>query len=74
MKDIILRNRYTLLVTVLLVYVLVLVAEGAITGREARVLDFNNPFFDLNINNLDEFSERRNSIRRGNDNSVDRQN
>ena len=59
MKDLILKNRYTLLVTVLTVYMAVLVAEGAITGREARVLDFENPFFDLNINNLEEFIEVR---------------
>lgn len=59
MKDRILRNRYTLLVTVLTVYMGVLVAEGAITGREARVLDFENPFFDLKLNNIEEFIEIR---------------
>lgn len=59
MKDLILKNRYTLLVTVVAVYMAVLVAEGAITGREARVLDFENPFFDININNLEEFIEIR---------------
>ncbi|PCJ24765.1 MAG: hypothetical protein COA96_08840 [SAR86 cluster bacterium] len=57
MKNIILKNRYTLLITVLIVYMGVLVTEGAITGREARVFDFENPYFDLNINNLEEFFE-----------------
>lgn len=57
MKKLIFRNRYTLLLTVLAVYMTVLVTEGAITGREARVVDFENPFFDLDINNLEEFIE-----------------
>ena len=52
MKNIILKNRYTLLVTVLTVYIVVLVIEGFITGRQAQVLDFENPFFDLNIKDL----------------------
>ena len=60
MKDLILRNRYTLLVVTLIVYMGVLVAEGMITGREARVIEFENPYFDLNLNNLENFRERRN--------------
>jgi len=59
MKNIILKNRYTLLVTVLTVYVVVLVIEGFITGRQAQVLDFENPFFDLNIKDLEGLRERR---------------
>lgn len=59
MKNIILRNRYTLLVTVLTVYIVVLVIEGFITGRQAQVLDFENPFFDLNIKDLEGLRERR---------------
>ncbi len=59
MKNIILKNRYTLLVTVLTVYIVVLVIEGFITGRQAQVLDFENPFFDLNIKDLDGLRERR---------------
>lgn len=59
MKNLILRNRYTLLLTTLAVYMSVLVAEGAITGREARVVEFENPFFDLNINNFEEFRQGR---------------
>ncbi len=59
MKNIFLKNRYTLLLTVLAVYVLVLVIEGAITGREAKVVKFDNPFFDLNLNNFEEFMDNR---------------
>ncbi|MCH8174935.1 MAG: hypothetical protein IIC59_07120 [Proteobacteria bacterium] len=59
MKNIILKNRYTLLVTVLTVYIVVLVIEGSITGRQAQVLNFENPFFDLNIKDLDGLRERR---------------
>ena len=59
MKNIILKNRYTLLVTVLTVYIVVLVIEGFITGRQAQVLDFENPFFDLNIKDLAGLRERR---------------
>ena len=59
MKDTILKNRYTLLLSVLLAYILVLVVEGAITGREGMLIDFENPFIDISINNLEEFQERR---------------
>jgi hypothetical protein len=59
MKDAILKNRFTLLLSVLLVYVLVLVVEGAITGREGTLFDFENPFFEIRINNLEDFQERQ---------------
>ncbi len=62
MKDFILRNRYSLLLVVLAVYVLVLVVEGALTGREARVFEFDNPFFDLNVNNWEEFVEENRDV------------
>lgn len=60
MKDLILRNRYTLLVVTLFVYMSVLVAEGMITGREVKFIEFENPYFDMNFNDLEEFRERRN--------------
>ncbi len=62
MKNILLKNRYTLLISVLVVYMVVLVAEGAITGREARVIDFENPFFDLNINDFEQFRDRQRDV------------
>ena len=58
MKNILLKNRYTLLISILVVYMVVLVAEGAITGREARIYDFENPFFDLNIRDIEQFRDR----------------
>lgn len=60
MKDLILRNRYTLLVVTLIVYMGVLVTEGMITGREARVIEFENPYFDFNSTDFEGFRERRN--------------
>lgn len=59
MKRLIFKNRYTLLLTVLTVYMGILVAEGTITGREARVVVFENPFFDLNIRNWEDLIEDR---------------
>lgn len=59
LSSLILRNRYTLLLTVLAVYVLVLVAEGALTGREASVIDFDNPYFDFNARDMDQFMNNR---------------
>ena len=38
----------------------VLVTEGMITGREARVIEFENPYFDFNSTNFEGFRERRN--------------
>jgi hypothetical protein len=60
MKGLILRNRYTLLVVTLIVYMGVLVTEGMITGRQARVIEFENPYFDFNSNDFEGFRERRN--------------
>ena len=68
MKDLILRNRYTLLVVTLIVYMGVLVTEGMITGREARVIEFENPYFDFNSTNFEGFRERRNDNENENEN------
>ena len=53
----ILKNRYTLLCTVLLSYVLVVVIEGLLTGRETVVVDVENPYFDMRINDLEKLIE-----------------
>lgn len=71
MKNIILKNRYTLLVVTLVVYIGVLVAEGAITGREVRVFEFENPFFDFNVNNFEGFGESRSDSDRDRDRDRD---
>jgi len=58
-RNILLRNRHSVMTTTLTIYILVLVIEGAVTGREARVINLENPFFDLNIADFDEFREHR---------------
>lgn len=58
-RKILLRNRFSVLLATLAVYMLVLVVEGAITGREARVFDLENPLFDLTVR---EFQERSASL------------
>lgn len=57
MKDLILRNRYTLLLSVLLIYTLLLVAEGAITQREPDWLRFDNSLFTIDLRQLDALGE-----------------
>ena len=59
LRSLLFRNRYTVLVSTILVYLLVVVVEGAITGREARMIDLDNPYFDLNIREFEEFQQRR---------------
>ena len=50
----ILKNRYTLLVTVLATYILVVVVEGAITDRQPDWLKFDNSLFTLDVRELRE--------------------
>jgi hypothetical protein len=57
MKNYLFKNRFTLLLATLTVYLLVMVVEGAVTGRRAQIIDFENPFFDLNLNNIEQFIE-----------------
>ncbi len=68
MKGLILRNRYTLLVVTLIVYMGGLVAEGMITGREARVIEFESPYFDFNSTKFEGFRQRRNDNENENEN------
>lgn len=46
----ILRNRYTLLLTVLLGYMSAIIIEGELTHREPQPFVFNNPYMDLDYN------------------------
>jgi hypothetical protein len=59
LRALLLKNRYSVLVTTIAAYVLVVVIEGAVTGREARVIDLDNPYFELNIQDFEEFRDRR---------------
>lgn len=58
-RRIVLRNRHSVMATTLIVYILAVVVEGAVTGREMRTIDLENPFFDLNIREFDEWRERQ---------------
>ncbi|MFT6401101.1 MAG: hypothetical protein ACJAY7_000739 [Pseudohongiellaceae bacterium] len=58
MKKIILKNRFTLLATIILAYVLLLVIEGVVTSREPALLRFDNSLFELNLEELNEISDR----------------
>jgi uncharacterized protein YjeT (DUF2065 family) len=58
MKKIILKNRFTLLTTIMLAYVLLLVIEGMVTSREPALLRFDNSLFELNLEELNEISNR----------------
>lgn len=58
MKKIILKNRFTLLGTIILAYTFLLVAEGLVTSREPELLRFDNSLFELNLEELSEISDR----------------
>jgi hypothetical protein len=58
LNNTVLKNRYTLLVTVIVCYILLVVIEGVVTDRQTPSYDFENPFFDLNLNNIEEFQSR----------------
>ena len=59
MKNLILKNRYTLLLSVLSVYVVVVVVviEGAITDREPDWLKFDNSLFTLDLRDIGDFAD-----------------
>ncbi len=57
MKNLILKNRYTLLLSVLSVYVVVVVIEGAITDREPDWLKFDNSLFTIDLRNIGDFAD-----------------
>tara|TARA_B100002003_G_scaffold212060_2_gene208894 strand:+ start:2483 stop:2671 length:189 start_codon:yes stop_codon:yes gene_type:complete len=57
MKNLILKNRYTLLLSVLSVYVVVVVIEGAITDREPDWLKFDNSLFTLDLRDIGDFAD-----------------
>lgn len=57
MKKLVLRNRFTLLGTVLLAYISVLVVEGLVTDRKSDLLIFDNSLFELNVKQLQEIND-----------------
>lgn len=56
-NDTFLRNRYTLLLTVMALYVVVVVIEGAITERQPDWLKFDNSLFTLDLRDLRELED-----------------
>ena len=62
MKKYIFKSRYTLLLSVIVTFILVVVVEGVVMERESRVYTFENPYFDLNFSDFEEFENRRRSI------------
>lgn len=57
MKDLILKNRYTLLLAVLSFYVIVVVLEGIITDRQPDWLRMENSLFSVDLRDLDEWED-----------------
>ena len=55
------KSRYTLLLSVIISFILLVVIEGVVLERESRVYTFENPYFDLNLNNFEGFENRRRS-------------
>ena len=50
MRKYILHNRFTLMATVVLFAFVLIMIEGALTGRESARLSFSSPLLDIKIN------------------------
>ena len=59
LKDLVLRNRHTLLLSTVAVYIVLVVVEGIVMERESRVFSFSNDYFEFNATNIEEFESRR---------------
>lgn len=57
LRKILLKDRYSVLLTTIAAYLLVVVVEGFVTGREARVVDLENPYLDFNLQYEEETEE-----------------
>jgi hypothetical protein len=58
-KKYLLKNRYSLLGSVIACFICVVIVEGIVMDRESRVYSFDNPFFELNLNNIEELQFQR---------------
>lgn len=54
----ILRDRHSLLLATVAAYIVLVVIEGLVMDRESRVYTFDNPYFELNLNNVEDFEPR----------------
>lgn len=59
----ILRDRHSLLLATVVAYIVLVVLEGLIMDRESRVYTFDNPYLELNLNNVEEFERREQRFR-----------
>jgi len=59
LKSLILRDRHSLLGATVAVYIILVVIEGLVTDRETRVFSFDNPFLEIKLNNIEEYSSDR---------------
>jgi len=59
LKDLVLRNRHTLLLSTVAAYIVLVVVEGIVMDRDSRVFSFNNDYFEFNATNIEEFESRR---------------
>lgn len=59
LKKIFLKDRYSVLVATIIIYMTVLMVEGLLTGREARVIDLENPYFDFDVRDWERFRQSR---------------
>ena len=59
LKDLVLRNRHSLLLCTLAAYIVLVVVEGIVMDRDSRVFTFDNEYFEFNATNIEEFESRR---------------
>ena len=58
-KQLLLRNRHSLLLGVVATYIVLVVIEGIVMDRDSRVFTFDNDYFEFNATNIEEFESRR---------------
>lgn len=52
------KDRHRLLLSTIACYIVLVVIEGLVMDRDSRVYSFENPYFELNLNNLEDFEPR----------------
>ncbi|MEZ5491592.1 MAG: hypothetical protein R3F50_14920 [Gammaproteobacteria bacterium] len=52
------KDRHRLLLSTIACYMVLVVIEGLIMDRDSRVYSFENPYFELNLNNIEDFEPR----------------
>ena len=52
------KDRHRLLLSTIVSYIVLVVIEGLVMDRDSRVYSFENPYFELNLNNIEDFEPR----------------